>query len=323
MLVKKICFGLMLSTIGLMAAHAQNTATNFPGKLIKIIVPYPPGGTADMLPRMIAEKLPAILGQSVIVENRAGGGGNIGAEFVARSNPDGYTLLAAPPHLLTINHLIYKLSFDPSALSPVSIIASYPNVLLASPTLPAKNIRELIALAQARPQQLNFASQGNGTSTHLTAELFKSMAKVSMLHIPYKGTAPAIADLTGGHVDVMFDNLITAMPLIKGGRLALLGVGSATRVDVFPDVPAISEILPGFLSETWMGIVAPPGTPAPVVQKLSEAIAKVIQDPEFRRRMADLYATPIGNTPAQMSEIIKKDTERWSKVIHSANIKAD
>ncbi len=323
MLVKKICFGLMLSTIGLMAAHAQNTATNFPGKLIKIIVPYPPGGTADMLPRMIAEKLPAILGQSVIVENRAGGGGNIGAEFVARSNPDGYTLLAAPPHLLTINHLIYKLSFDPSALSPVSIIASYPNVLLASPTLPAKNIRELIALAQARPQQLNFASQGNGTSTHLTAELFKSMAKVSMLHIPYKGTAPAIADLTGGHVDVMFDNLITAMPLIKGGRLALLGVGSATRVDVFPDVPAISEILPGFLSETWMGIVAPPGTPAPVVQKLSEAIAKVTQDPEFRRRMADLYATPIGNTPTQMSEIIKKDTERWSKVIHSANIKAD
>lgn len=323
MLFKKFCLGLMLSSIGFMSAHAQNAANNFPGKLIKIIVPYPPGGTADLLPRMIAEKLPALLGQSVIVENRAGGGGNIGAEFVARANPDGYTLLATPPHLLTINHLIYKLTFDPAALSPVSIIASYPNVLLASPTLPVKNIRDFIALAHARPQQLNFASQGNGTSTHLTAELFKSMAKVNLVHVPYKGTAPAIADLTGGHVDVMFDNLITAMPLVKGGRLTLLGVGSATRVDAFPEVPAIAEILPGFLSETWMGIVAPAGTPAPVVQKLSDAIAKVTQDPEFKRRMAELYATPIGNTPAQMSEIIKKDTERWSKVIYSAHIKAD
>jgi tripartite-type tricarboxylate transporter receptor subunit TctC len=312
-----------LAAAALALASFSAVAQAFPNKIIKIIVPYPPGGTADALPRMIAEKLPAILGQQVIVENRAGAGGNIGAELVARSSPDGYTLLATPPHLLTINHLLYKLSFDPSALSPVSIIASYPNVLLAAPKLQAKNPRELIAMAQARPQQLNFASQGNGTSTHLTAEMFKSMAKVNMLHIPYKGTAPAIADLTGGHVDVMFDNLITAMPFIKTGRLKLLGVGSAARVGDFPDVPAISEILPGFLSETWLGIVAPPGTPAPVVNKLSDAIAKVTQDPEFKKRMMDLYAQPVGNTPAQMAEIIKKDTERWSQVIRAANIKAD
>jgi len=322
MTFKALFVGAFASLVALMPAHAQNGG-GFPTKLIKIVVPYPPGGTADMLPRMLAEKLPAILGQPVMVENRVGGGGNVGAELVARSSPDGYTLLAAPPHLLTINHLIYKLSFDPGALSPVSIIASYPNVLLASPTLPVKNARDLIDLARARPQKLNFASQGNGTSTHLTAELFKAMAQVDMLHIPYKGTAPAIADLTAGHVDVMFDNLITAMPLIKGGKLTLLGVGSGERIQGFPDVPAITEILPGFRSETWMGIVAPAGTPADVVQKLSAAIAKVTQDPAFRKRLAELHAEPVGNTPAQMSEIIRKDTDRWSRVIQTANIKAD
>jgi tripartite-type tricarboxylate transporter receptor subunit TctC len=323
MATRSRCPARLLAAAVFALASFGAAAQAFPSKTIRIIVPYPPGGTADALPRMIAEKLPAILGQQVIVENRAGAGGNIGAEMVARAAPDGYTLLATPPHLLTINHLLYKISFDPSALSPVSIIASYPNVLLASPKLPAKNAQELIALAQAKPQQLNFASQGTGTSTHLTAEMFKTMAKVNMLHIPYKGTAPAIADLAGGHVDVMFDNLITAMPFIKSGRLKLLGVGGATRVAEFPEVPAIAEILPGFLSETWLGIVAPPGTPAPVINKLSEAIAKVIHEPEFRKRMADVYAQAVGNSPAQMAEIIKADTERWSQVIRAANIKAD
>ncbi|MDB5795010.1 MAG: extracytoplasmic binding receptor [Noviherbaspirillum sp.] len=312
-----------LAAAVLALAACGASAQAFPSKTIRIIVPYPPGGTADALPRMIAEKLPAILGQQVIVENRPGAGGNVGAEMVARASPDGYTLLATPPHLLTINHLLYKISFDPGALKPISIIASYPNVLLASPKLPAKNLRELIALAHAKPQQLNFASQGNGTSTHLTAEMFKTMGKAEMVHIPYKGTAPAIADLTGGHVDVMFDNLITAMPFIKSGRLKLLGVGGNARVADFPDVPAISEVLPGFLSETWLGIVAPPNTPAPVVNRLSDAIAKVIHEPEFKKRMADVYAQAVGNTPAQMAEIIKADTERWSQVIRDANIKAD
>jgi tripartite-type tricarboxylate transporter receptor subunit TctC len=323
MITRISCLARPFAAAVLALASFSALAQAFPSKTIRIIVPYPPGGTADALPRMIAEKLPAILGQQVIVENRPGAAGNIGAEMVSRSSPDGYTLLATPPHLLTINHLIYKLSFDPAALSPVSIIASYPNVLLASPKLPAKNLQELIALAHAKPQQLNFASQGTGTSTHLTAELFKSMAKVDMLHIPYKGTAPAIADLTGGHVDVMFDNLITAMPFIKSGRLRLLGVGGLSRVADFPDVPAITEVLPGFLSETWLGIVAPPGTPAPVINKLSDAIAKVIREPEFKKRMADVYAEPVGNTPAQMAQIIKADTERWSQVIRAANIKAD
>jgi tripartite-type tricarboxylate transporter receptor subunit TctC len=299
---------------------AIGLAQDFPSKPIRIIVPYPPGGTADALPRMVAEKLTPLLGQPVIVENRPGAAGNIGAEFVAKANPDGYTLLSSPPHLLTINHLLYKLPFDPRSFVPVTIIASYPNVLLATPGLPVKNVRELVALAQARPQKLNFASQGNGTSTHLSAELFKNLAKVEMMHIPYKGTAPAIADLLGGQVDVMFDNLITASPLIKSGKLRLLGVGSASRVAAYPDVQAIAEVLPGFLSETWMGIVAPAGTPPAIAGKIAAAIASVVQEPEFRKRLAQLQAEPVGNTPAQMAETIRQDTERWTRVIRAANV---
>lgn len=298
-------------------------AQDYPVRPIRFIVPYPPGGTADALPRMVAEKLPALLGQTVIVENRPGVAGNIGAEYVAKANPDGYTLLSSPPHLLTINHLLYKLAFEPHSFVPVTIIASYPNVLLVGPSLPVKSVRELLALAQASPQKLNFASQGNGTSTHLSAELFKTLAGVQMMHIPYKGTAPAIADLLGGQVDLMFDNLITAAPLIKSGRLTLLGVGGAVRVAAYPDVPAIAEILPGFLSETWMGIVAPAGTAPAIATKIAGAIASVVQEADFRQRLAQMQAQAVGNTPAQMAATIRQDTERWTRVIRAANVTVD
>jgi tripartite-type tricarboxylate transporter receptor subunit TctC len=292
-------------------------------KPVHIIVPFPPGGTADALARLTAERLPPLLGQPVLVENRAGAGGNLGAEQVFRAEPDGLTLLSSPPHILTINHLLYKLSFDPSKFVPVSLIASYPNVLVASAKVPAESLDELIALARANPGKLTIASQGNGTSTHLTAELFKSMAKIDLLHVPYKGTAPALADLLGGQVDVMFDNLITMMPQVKGGKLKLLGVGSANRVAVFPDVPAIAEKLPGFHSETWMGIVAPPGTPASVAARLSAAIGSVVRQPDFRQRLIDFQAEPLGSTPEEMAQVIRQDTERWTEVIHSAGIKID
>jgi tripartite-type tricarboxylate transporter receptor subunit TctC len=295
-------------------------AQPYPTKPIRIIVPFPPGGTADSLVRLTAEKLSPSLGQQVIVENRAGAGGNLGAEYVARAEPDGHTLLSSPPHLLTINHLLYKLAFDPAKFVPVSIIAAYPNVLLATPKLPAANLQELIAFARARPGKLNIASQGNGTSTHLTAELFKAMAKVDLTHVPYKGTAPAMTDLLGGQVDVMFDNLITAMPLVKAGKLKLLGVGGEKRVAAFPDVPAIGEVLPGFRSETWMGIVAPPGTPGAIAGKLASAIRRAVHEPDFKARLAELQAEPLGNTPAEMAEIIRQDTERWSEVIRTARI---
>lgn len=293
------------------------------GKPLRIVVPFPPGGTADALTRLTAERLPALIGQQVVVENRAGAGGNLAAEQVFRSEPDGLTMLSSPPHILTINHLLYKLSFDPSKFVPVSLIATYPNVLVASGKVSAASLDELIAQARANPGKLSIASQGNGTSSHLTAELFKSMAKIDLLHVPYKGTAPALTDLLGSQVDVMFDNLITMMPHVKSGKLKLLGVGSTKRVPAFPDVPAIGEKLAGFHSETWMGIVAPPGTPAATAARLSAAIGRVVQQPEFRQRLIGFQAEPLGSTPEQMAEIIRQDTERWTDVIRVARIKID
>jgi tripartite-type tricarboxylate transporter receptor subunit TctC len=310
--------GFTLLSLGFAAGVAAQA-----GKQLRIIVPFPPGGAADALARMVADKLPSQLGHPVIVENRPGAGGNLAAEQLARAAPDGSMLLSAPPHLLTINHMLYKLSFDLTKLVPVGIIAAYPNVLLAHPRLPASSVQELIALARQRPGELNIASQGNGTSTHLTAELFKMLAEVNMLHIPYKGTAPAFADLLGGQVDVMFDNLIAGLPHVRAGKLKLLGVGGPKRVDAFPEVPAIAETLPGFRSETWMGLVAAPGTPRAVASRLSSSLSKVLQDAEIRRRLAELQAEPVGNTPDEMAEIIRQDTERWSRVIKAANVRLD
>lgn len=308
---------LLLSVFFCAAAHAQT------GKQMRIVVPFPPGGASDALSRMVAERLPALLGHQVIVDNRGGAGGNLGAEYVFRSEPDGMTLLSSPPHLLTINHLLYKLNFDPTQFVPVSMMAAYPNVLLATPKLPASTLTELVALARRQPGRLNIASQGNGTSTHLTAELFKSLARVDMVHVPYKGTAPAFADLLGGQVDVMFDNLIAASPHVKAGKLKLLGVGGPKRIPAFPDVPAIAELLPGFQSETWMALVAPPGTPRETATRIASAVGKALQDPAVRKRLAELQAEPVGNTPEQFAEVIRQDTERWSKVIRDANIRIE
>ena len=295
-------------------------AQAYPTKPVHLIVPFPPGGTADLLSRLTAQKLSASFAQQFVVENRAGAGGNLAAEFVARAEPDGHTLLASPPHLLTINPLLYKLAFDPAKLVPVSIIAAYPNVLLAGPKLRAASMEEVIALARERPGGLAIASQGNGTLSHLAAELFKSMARIDLLHVPYKGTAPALTDLLGGQVELMFDNLITALPHVKSGKLKLLGVGGGRRIAAFPDVAAISELLPGFRSETWMALVAPPGTPAPIAEKLSAAVHKAVDEPDFRQLLTDMQAEPLGNSPREMAQIIRRDTERWSRVIRDAHI---
>ncbi len=292
-------------------------------KPMRIVVPFPPGGTADALARLTAERLTPLLGQQVLVENRAGAGGNLGAEQVYRAEPDGLTVLASPPHLLTINPLLYKLNFDPAKFVPVGLIATYPNVLVASAKLPASNLEELVKLARANPGKLSIASQGNGTISHLSAELLKKMAQIDLLHVPYKGTAPALTDLLGGQVDVMFDNLITMMPHVKSGKLKLLGAGGPSRVAAFPEVPAIDELLPGFRSETWMGIVAPPGTPPAVAARLSAAIARVMEDAELRRWLVELQAEPLGSSPEQMAQTIRQETERWTQVIRSARIQID
>jgi tripartite-type tricarboxylate transporter receptor subunit TctC len=302
------------------AASAQD---HYPSKPIRLIVPYPPGGTADALPRLISNGMAAQLGQPVIIENRPGASANLGAEVVAKSEPDGHTLLVAAPHLFTTNAYLYKLNFDPAAFAPITLIASYPNVLLANPQKPFNSLRELIDQAKKNPGKMNYASQGNSTSTHLTGEMLKSMAGIDIVHIPYKGSGPALADLLGGQVDFMFDNLIATTQYVKSGKLKLLGVASAKRVKAFPDVPAIAEVLPGFLSETWMAMAAPPRTPLAITSRVQRAVADTLNAPEVTKRLAELNAEPGGHTPAQMAEVVKQDTERWVGVMRAANVKAD
>ena len=303
-----------------MLAATTALAQPYPSKPVRVIVPFPPGGTADLLSRTTAQKLAASLGQQFIVESRAGAGGNLGAEVVYRSEPDGYTLLATPPHILTVNPLLYRLAFDPTRFAPVSIIAAYPNVLLATPKLAASNLDELIAEAKQRPGGINIASQGSGTISHLSAELLKSMASINLTHVPYKGTAPAMTDLLGGQVELMFDNLITAMPHVKAGKLKLLGVGGAKRIAAFPEVPAIAERLPGFHSETWMAFVAPPGTPIEIASRLSAGIARAVHEPDFQKLLTEMQADPVGNTPGEMAEAVAQERERWGKVIREGKI---
>jgi len=310
-------FGLALCA----SAHAQD----YPARPIRIVVPYPAGGSADLLPRIFAEKLGAKWGQPVLVENRPGAGGNVGAEVAYRAEPDGYTLFATAPGPLIVNQNLYgKLPFDPAQFVPVAIMGAIPNVLLVNPKLPANRVHDLIAMARAEPGKLNYGSQGNGTTSHLTAELFKSMAGgLRITHVPYKGSAPAIAALMSGEIDFSFDNLGVTLQHVRSGRLRVLAVCTEKRIASLPDVPAMSEILPGFTSVTWFGIVAPPKTPAPIAEKLSAAVAEAIRQPDVAKRLAAMSAEPIGSTPAEMAAFMRRDGERWKSVIESAQVKVD
>ena len=305
-----------------LALHAQAQA--YPNKAVRIVAPFPAGGSADVIPRIVGEKLSLKWGQPVVVENRAGAAGNIGAEYVFKAEPDGYTLLSSPPPPLIINPNLYRnLPFDPTQFVPVGIMVAIPNVVLVHPKVPVNSIVELIAYAKANPDKLNYASQGSGTTSHLTGEMFKSIAGVRLTHIPYKGSAPALTDLLAGQVEIMFDNLGVSRQHVVGGRLKLLAVCSERRVASLPDVPALAEILPGFEAVAWFGIVAPPKTPMPIAEKISAAVAEVLKLPDVRKRLADLSADAIGNTPAEMAAFMKKDAERWRDVIRSAGVKAD
>ncbi len=305
-------------------ALAQDPAA-WPSKTIRIVVPFPAGGTADILPRVLGEKLTARLGQTIVVENRAGAAGNIGAELVFKAEPDGYTFLSAPPPPLVINPSLYaKLAHDPTVMVPVSVIAAVPNVLLVHPKIAASTMQEFIAHARANPDKLNYASQGSGTTSHLTAEMFKSMAGVRITHVPYKGTAPALTDLLAGQVEVMFDNLGVSLQHVKSGKLKALAIGSEKRVAALPGVPTVAEGgLPGFVAVTWFGVVAPPKTPPEIAAKFSAAIAEALRHPDVIRRLADLSAEPVGGTPAEMAAFMKDEVERWRRVIKSAGVKVD
>ncbi len=316
----RLCVLVAASLIGF-AAGAQE----WPAKPVRIIVPFPAGGSADLMPRIVAEKLAQRWGQPVIVDNRPGAAGNIGADAAYRAEPDGYTLLSSPPPPLVINRLLYpKLSYDAAQFVPITVIGAIPNVLLVNSRVEANSVEELIALAKANPGKLNYASQGGGTTSHLTAELFKSMAGgLQMAHIPYKGTAPALTDLVGGQVDMMCDNLGVSLPHVRSGKLKALAVASRKRFAGLPNVPALAETLPGFESVAWFGIVAPPRTPAAIAEKVAAGVQEALRLPEVQKRLADLSAEPLGYGPGETAAFMRQEVERWGAVIRAAGVKLE
>ena len=302
-------------------AHAEG----YPARLIKMVVPFPAGGTADVMPRVIAEWLSRKWGQTVIVENHTGAGGNIGAEVVAKSEPDGYTLLASPPPPLVINQSLYPhLEFDPQQFVPIIVMARVPNALVVNPDkIDASNIKDFIAYARANPGKITDATQGNGTTSQLTSEMFQMMAHVKLQNVPYRSSAPALNDLVAGSVDCMFDNLGVSLQLVKAGRLKLIAVASPQRMTGLPDVAAIAETLPGFESVTWYAVVAPPLTPAAIIERVNADINRALHDSEVRKRLTDLSAEPVGGTPQETAKYLKQEAERWKNVITAAHVTLD
>lgn len=303
---------------------AAQTPAAWPSKNIKIWVPNPAGGSADMFPRWIAEALAAKLGQVVVVDNKPGAAGNIAAEYIYNAEPDGYTLMAAPPPSLSINVSLYpKLNYDPAKFTPITILCMVPNALMVHPSVPANTVQELIQYAKANPDKLSYASQGNGSTSHLTAELFKQKTGVRMVHVPYRGDAPAMADLLAGHVHLMFGNVTQATSHLRTGKLKMLAVTSSKRQSQLPQVPAMQEIVPGVIAVTWFAVVAPPKTPPAIAHKLSTAMAEVLRSPDIARRFAEVGAEPVGNTPEELAQWMREDTERWRQVIKTGGVTID
>ncbi|MGK6309121.1 Bug family tripartite tricarboxylate transporter substrate binding protein [Variovorax sp. DT-64] len=318
-------FARRASAACLAGACLLGTAAAQGPQALKLVVPYPAGGTADILPRVVAEKLRPQFPGGVLIDNRTGAGGNIGAEVVFRSEPDGNTLMVSPPAPIAINqHLYKKLSFDPSKWVPVTVLATVPNVLVVNPKLPVKNVQEFIAYAKANPGKLSYGSQGNGTTSHLTASMFMQLTGVEMVHIPYKGTAPALVDLVGGQIDVFFDNLSSSLPFHQAGKLRILGVADGQRSPALPDVPTFAEQkLPAMNAVTWFAVVAPPGTPAPKVASTQKAIADALASPEVKQKFAEQGAEPRGWDSAQTGKFIQAESAKWEKVIKSAKVSLD
>ncbi|AOB31684.1 hypothetical protein AKI39_14790 [Bordetella sp. H567] len=305
-----------------LAAAAQT----YPDKPIHLIVPFPPGGVADIIARPIAEQLSTTLGQPVIVENRGGATGTIGASYVAHSAPDGYTLLLGTTNEIAMSPTLYgTLPYDPTQdFAPISIVAQFPNVLVVGPSVKAARLADLTAQAKSKPKSLTFASSGQGSTNHLTAELYQNEAGVQVTHIPYKGGGPALVDLTGGHVDAMFATLPSAITLIKAGKLHALAVTGEKRSSALPDVPTVKESgLPGVVVTTWNGIIAPAGTPPAIVDKLAQALKRAVEDPGIQQKLAAVGAEPMYTPPQAFAGIIRDDYARWSAVIKKAGIKVD
>ena len=314
------------AALALSAPHAAAAAEPYPARPVRFVVAFPPGGGTDIIARSIAQKLGERLGQQVLVDNRPGAGGNIGTDLVAKSSPDGYTLLMGSAGPLAINASLFaRMPFDPiKDLAPVTLAASTPNVLVVHPSLPAATVRELIALAKARPGEINFASSGHGTPAHLAGELFNSMAGVKLIHVPYKGAAPALADLLGGQVQLMFSTMPPALPHVKDGKLRALAVTSLKRSPAAPDLPTVDEIaLPGFEANTWHGVVVPAGTPGAIVARLNREIVAILHLPDVVERLSGQGAEALGSTPEEFAAYIKSESVKWAKVVRDSGAKAE
>jgi len=317
---------LLLLTAVLLAPPVSK-AQSWPQKPVRVIVPFAPGGASDLMPRVVGEKLTAIWAQPVVIENRPGAAGNIGMEAGAKSPPDGYTLLAAPNGNLVVNpHMYSKLSYDVfKDLAPVTRIAAVQNVLVVNPEVPASSMKELIALARAKPGTLNFASPGNGSQAHVGVELLKMQLGLDLVHLPYQGVGPAMKDLLGGRIQLMLAQVPSALPQIKAGKLRALGVAASAPLAQLPDVPTIAAAagIPGYEAVSWYALMAPAGTPREVIEKIWSDTAKVLLIPDVRERLAAMGAEPSGEPPAELARRIKSEYDRWGEVVRKANIKAD
>ena len=307
--------------VGTHGAQAQE----FPDRTLTMVVPFAAGGSTDVVARIVAQKMSDDLGQQVIVQNVAGAGGKLGASNVARADPDGYTILMGTVATHALNPLILKTKpYDPETdFAPISLLVLVPNVLVVNPELPAKTVAELIALLKADPEKYAYASSGNGTPLHLSGELFKKMAGVSMQHIPYKGPGPALNDVISNQVPIMFDNLPSSSGHIKAGTLRALGVTTAERAASFPDVPTIAETVPGYETYTWNALFAPAGTPEPIIARLNAAAKKAMADPAVVARMKDFSATIVASTPEELKTQVKAEIEKWTPVVKDANVTLD
>ena len=316
---------LALAGLGL-TAQAQPAATDWPNKPIRWVVPFPPGGAMDAIARTLGEKAGKTLGQPFVIENRPGAGGNIGADYVAKQPGDGYTMMITSIGMATNKPLYSKLSYDPiKDFAPVSLLAVVPNVLVTNATQPdVKTVKDVIAAARKAPGKLTYASAGNGTSIHLAGEVFTSLAQVEMLHIPYKGSGPAVSDLLGGQINYMFDSITSARPHIESGKLRALGVTTAKRSSALPNVPTIAEAgLPGYEVSPWFAVFMPAATRKAIVTKLNAALLAAMKDPEVVKRFESIGAEPVGSTPDELAKHLARESERWTKLITERNIKLD
>jgi tripartite-type tricarboxylate transporter receptor subunit TctC len=310
----------VLALAGVGAAFAQS----YPSHPVKVLVPWPPGQATDLAARMVSEKLVPVLGQPFVVDNRAGAGGTIGAEVVARTQPDGYTLLAGSSGPISISPNVQKVPYDPlKDFAPISLIAINPFVLVVNPSIPAKNVKELIALLKANPGKYSFASSGSGATSHLMSVLFNSMAHVNAVHVPYKGSSQSITDVVNGQVAYTIETVPAVISLVKSGKLRALAVTSAKRAEAMPELPTIGDDLPGYEMFGWIGLMAPAGTPHQITERLSMETRKIMHDPEIKKRFLAAGMEPAGNTPKEFAEFLVKQNARYSSIAKEANIKVD